>query len=417
MAAMDCRAVGIADRDLAAGVDFLQQLQEQEKLTFLSLNLVDAEDKKPVFTGSILRKVGDLTIAVLAVTDEQALKGRNSKYLILPWQNLLADAVASVSENADMVILMSSYPDKVNREIAESVAGIDLMLVSGHAAGNRIPVTIKDTLVLRVAPQGKYTGMIRINWTEAGKWGQNTIGQLKVEQNALDRINWQIGRMKKRLKGDKLTNNPAYQKLLADKKQRQQSIEKLKNSDQQPDKQLSSFVNNFIDLKASMPEDRQVQEIIDQTTREVNRLNKKRIRKPADRKHGSLKMMTGWEKCRQCHPEQTRFWQTTAHARAVQTLEKDNQQFNEDCLLCHVTLPFYDIERVTAEQLLLSLPRSLQTVGCESCHGAGRAHSTAPETVSPLLPGEKTCLPCHTPDRDDNFVFAEKAGKIRCPRG
>jgi nitrate/TMAO reductase-like tetraheme cytochrome c subunit len=415
MAAMECRAVGIATQDLAAGVDFLKQLQEEEKLTWLSMNLVGKEDKKPVFAGSLLIKEGGLTIAVAGLTDEQALTGRDSAYTILPWQTVVANTISSISSKADMVILLSSYPDPVNRKIAESVSGIDLILASGHSPGNRIPLTIKETLLARVAVQGKYLGMMRINWTEAKKWADNSPGQLKSKQNELDRINWRIGRLQRRIKGAELAADPNYQQLLIDKKQVQQAITDLKNSKTKPADSLSTFSNSFIPLKAAMPEDRQIQKIIDQTTQEVNTLNKKRVHKP-DR-HSSLKSMTGWQKCRQCHPEQTRFWQTTAHARALQTLEADNQQFNEACLLCHVTLPFYESQRVTAEQLLLSLPGSLQTVGCESCHGSGLAHSSAPETVSPLLPKEKTCLSCHTPDRDDNFIFAEKVGKIRCPRG
>ena len=415
MVAMDCRAVGIASRDLAAGVDFLKQLQQEEKLPWLSMNLVGKEDKQLVFAGSQLIKVGELTIAVLAITDEQALAGKDSSYTILPWQLVLADTVASISEKADMVILLSSYQDKINRTIAESVSGIDLILASDHSPANRIPLTVKDTLMARVAAQGKYLGMMRINWTAAKKWASNTPGELRSKQNELDRINWQIGRMERRVKGAELANDQRYKKLLTDRQTVQQTIKGLKNSKPEASKELSSFNNLFIPLKASMPEDPQIQKIIDQTTLEVNKLNKKRVRKPSQ--HSSLKTMTGWQKCRECHPEQTRFWQTTAHAKAVQTLVADNQQFNEECLLCHVTLPFYESQRVTAEQLLLSLPESLQTDGCESCHGPELAHSSAPETVNPLLPKEKTCLPCHTPDRDDNFVFAEKVGKIRCPRG
>ena len=128
-----------------------------------------------------------------------------------------------------------------------------------------------------------------------------------------------------------------------------------------------------------------------------------------------MKTVVGWQKCRECHAEQTAFWQTTDHSKALQSLQAINQQFNEDCLLCHVTLPSYDPARVRADNLLQQLPKSLQMVGCESCHGAGAAHAGQPEAIRTVKIDETVCLTCHTPDHDDNFVFSDKVGKVRCP--
>ncbi len=128
-----------------------------------------------------------------------------------------------------------------------------------------------------------------------------------------------------------------------------------------------------------------------------------------------MKTMAGWKKCQECHTGQTGFWQTTDHSRSLRSLVTDNQQYNEDCLLCHVTLPYYDAERVRADRLLLQLPKNLQMVGCESCHGSGAAHAGDPESVRTVKVGEKVCLTCHTPDHDDNFIYLEKINKVRCP--
>ena len=418
MEAMDCRAMGIAAQDLAGGIDLLKELQDSEKLTWLSMNLVANKTRRPIFAPLVNTEVGGTRIAILGLTDEQAGSPDNGQYTILPWQQVLPEVLAGIDKSTEMVILLSSYPQVINQEIARTVQGIDLILQSGHSAANKPPQKTGNSLLAQVAGQGKYIGMMRINWTEAGQWGVNFAEQIRAEQNRLDRINWQIGRMEKRGQDKNPGKKERYSQLLADRQQSEQKIVALKKARQGAIAEPCSFRNRFIALKSSLPEDRQVQAIIDQTTSEVNRLNRKlRVRSRGRQQHTSLSLLAGWQQCRQCHPKQTAFWQTTDHAKAWQTLEEGNQQFNEDCLLCHVTLPYYTPARVRAEKLLLQLPLSLNNVGCESCHGPAAAHSKQPQAVRPLLPNKETCLGCHSPDHDDDFIFSDKLQKVRCPQG
>ncbi len=417
MQTMNCRAVSIAAQDLAGGLDLLKHIQDEQKLNWLSMNLVDKNTSQPIFAPFLDTEIGDTTITILGLTDEQAAQGKDENYTILPWQEVLPEIVKEMDSRTDMIILLSSYPEEVNREIGRTVKGIDLILESGHGGSNLAPHRVEDTLIARVGARGKYIGMMRINWTEAGKWGRNLSEQLRAEQNRLDRINWQIGRMQKRSPEKDLQTDRRYQRLLATREKSIQKIAELKKRKKLATGEPCSFSNRFIGLKSSLPEDKEIQAIVDQTTREVNRLNRNRMRNSTKQSHPSLQTMAGWPRCQKCHPLQTAFWQTTDHADALKTLEQDNQQFNEECLLCHVTLPYYDAARVKSEKLLLQLPGSLKTVGCESCHGPGAVHSEQPESTLLVKPEQRICTGCHTPDHDDNFVFGDKIGRVRCPRG
>jgi len=416
MQAMNCRAVGIAAQDLAGGINLLKEIQNKQKLNWLSMNLVDSTTKQTIFAPWVDTRISSINITILGVTDERANPGKNTGYTILPWQDVLPEVVAKVEIRADMIILLSSYPDNINKEIARTVQGIDLILESAHGSSNQNPHKVEDTLLARVGARGKYVGMMRINWTDAGQWGQNFSEQIRVEQNRLDRISWQIGRMEKRAQKKDQKADERYQHLLATKELSIQKIEELKKTKELATGEPCSFTNRFIGLKSTMPEDREIQAIVDQTTREVNRLNRNRMRNSRKQQHSSMDTLAGWQKCQKCHPIQTAFWQTTDHSRALETLEEADQQFNEDCLLCHVTLPYYDAARVKSEKLLLQLPQSLKNVGCESCHGPAAAHSRQPESIRTVLPDEKTCKGCHTPDHDDNFIFADKLQQVGCPR-
>jgi 2',3'-cyclic-nucleotide 2'-phosphodiesterase (5'-nucleotidase family) len=417
MELMDCKAAGIAPQDLAGGIDRLKKFQKEQNLNWVSANLVDQESKKPVFSTLIKTQAGSTKVAILGLTDDGYQPGDKNSYTLLSWKDVLPEYLARAKEEADMVILLSSYPEPINRDIAQTFDGIDVILQSGHASANQAPLKIKNTLLARVSARGKYLGMMRVHWTETGKWGQDLAKKIRKEQNKLDRISWQIGRMEKKKPVNELKTIPRYTALVADKEKSQQQIQMLQKEKDAGANDPCSFTNQFIGLKTSTPEDKEVQAILDQTTREVNSLNKNRKRSASVSHQTSLDKLAGSQQCQECHPSQVAFWKATNHAKAWQTLENDNQQFNDDCLICHVTLPYYDLARVKKEQLLVQLPEKFRDVGCESCHGLAATHIKTPESSQPVLPQKETCLQCHTDEHDDNFIYAEKLKKIRCPKG
>ena len=356
--------MGIGAHDLAGGLGLLKELQERHNTTWLSMNLVDPEKKEPVFTPYLITEVGGLKIALLGLTDDQG--GHNDEdeqdkgYIVLPWQDLLPQTLAEVKKKVDLTILLSSYSYEVNKEIAETVDGLHMILESGHAAPTTEPYPVENTLIAQTGTRGKYLGMMRIEWNKAGKWSEPT-----------------------------------------------------RNSS--PDNDTCKYINQFIPLNTSLPEDPEVKKIIDQTIQKVNEINKKRIsRAGLNQPLLTLQDVAGSEKCQECHADQMKIWQDSRHAQAWTTLEKKNQQFNEDCLLCHVTLPFYDADRVKAGNLLLMMPKTLKNIGCEACHGPGAAHSAGKGKIPAARPDEKVCLQCHTPEHDDNFIFSDKARKLKC---
>ncbi|MCI5148983.1 MAG: hypothetical protein D3916_06275, partial [Candidatus Electrothrix sp. MAN1_4] len=148
---MDCRAVGIGPHDLAGGFGLLQELQKRHNTTWLSMNLVDPEKKEPIFTPYLITEVGELKIALLGLTDDQG--GHNDKdeqnkgYIVLPWQDLLPQTLAEVTKKVDMTILLSSYPYQINKEIAETVNGLHMILESGHASPTTDPYPVENTLI------------------------------------------------------------------------------------------------------------------------------------------------------------------------------------------------------------------------------------------------------------------------------
>ncbi len=101
--------------------------------------------------------------------------------------------------------------------------------------------------------------------------------------------------------------------------------------------------------------------------------------------------------CGFCHPSVHSEWETTAHGRALETLEAVGQGTNPACLPCHTVgygEPGGFIDRATTN--------ALAGVQCESCHGPGGPHVSniqdaslrPPASIKMLDPN--ICGKCHT---------------------
>jgi hypothetical protein len=135
----------------------------------------------------------------------------------------------------------------------------------------------------------------------------------------------------------------------------------------------------------------------------------------------------GDNRCRTCHIQQHKAWSETAHARSMATLAggdsakiaamaakleievRGRADRTDGCVTCHVTgfrlpggYPRADSARNAA----------VAAVGCESCHGPGSLHISAPvadkkRTIDPG--GEAACRQCHTAVLSPDFDFAAYA--------
>lgn len=123
---------------------------------------------------------------------------------------------------------------------------------------------------------------------------------------------------------------------------------------------------------------------------------------------GAAAGLAGSDACMSCHNDAYNTWHASAHAKALRTLEQEHQDRDPDCVGCHVVGldradGFNPPERVTG----------LDAVGCESCHGGGKAHVTAPfENPMPKV-GKESCMTCHVPDHSPTFDYESYWEKIK----
>ena len=423
-------AVGVGKNDLAAGLSFLKTQADRSKFIWLSANLVRRSDGQPIFSASLTRKIGDMTVGIIGLTghDGKTQFKPDDDAVILPWQDILPRRIAELSDECDMVILLSNYSNEQNKEIANTFPGIHLIVQSQPRGGNSNPQLINKSLMAQTGKEGKYLGWMLIDWQKSRSWGRNgAVKDLAVKKQELDGINGRISRIEHREPKESLVSNTSYQNLIKKREQLQTSINFLESelSDyRQTGRVPSTYENNFITLEADLPDQPAVEKIVKTVKENINRTGKKSVAvataaagKPGDKRLAETPFV-GWRACEKCHKPQTEFWERTDHSAAYQTLVEAEQQFNLDCVGCHVTAKYETIKISDNDADLLTLPSELKQVGCEICHGPGRFHAASrdPKSIS-RRPAASVCLRCHTPERDEKFNYKNDLIRIACPAG
>jgi len=420
-------AVAVGRNDLTGGLSFLQQQAARTKFAWLSANLVNKSTGKSLFPAYLVRKVGSISIGIIGLTGydgSDRFLGKEDAAL-LSWQKVLPDLVAELAAQCDLLILLSNNELKQNQEIAESFPDIHLIIQSTPRSKNFPPQLHNKTLIAQTGKQGKYLGWMLVNWQKSKTWGRaGAAKELATKKQELDGLNGRIGRIERREKKEDLRENPGYQKLLVSRDQLlseiiflENEIFDLKKTGQAP----STFENHFIDLDINLPDQPEVKQIVEATKLKVNKAGRNQADTSATSETlNELELeklsFTGWMTCALCHFPQTEFWKTTDHFSAFQTLTEQEQQFNLNCLPCHVTSQYKDIKISNNETLLLSLPVQLLQVGCEICHGPGKNHavSQTPSDIS-RKPDMTICIRCHTSERDEDFNYYNDIERIACP--
>jgi Cytochrome c554 and c-prime len=415
-------AVGIGPFDMAGGLDFLQT-DGAEDFPWISANILD-ENKQPLFSQWISKEIQGVHVIITALSapPQQVFP----TITIAPWESILPELLSQLTkENTDpFIILLSSLSREENRLIAEQYPAINILLGANQHQKNASPQLINNTIVTQTKKQGQYQGLLKINFGKQRTWGQDREKQVADLQNRLGSLNWQLKRLKK--KSAKSTSEEKYSSTIARLQQDQEkikakltSLQKTITQEQSSGTLSDQYQSRFIALKKNLPNDVNTDKILLDLNQKVRQLHKRPLKlHTGDIKESFLPDhdLIGFRVCESCHPTQTKFWQTTQHANAYMTLVKKEKNLDLECLPCHVTRNLFTNEQNIPKERLLSFPRKLQAVGCESCHGSGKKHSINPEQFKMVRQPEKDiCLTCHTPEHDDDFDYETKLVLISCP--
>jgi hypothetical protein len=176
---------------------------------------------------------------------------------------------------------------------------------------------------------------------------------------------------------------------------------------------VENQVNRYVALDSSIPDDLVALEAVTSAHTEFTSEQTKSANTQftgggtAALENAALSPFVGGATCAGCHVAEDEIWSKSRHAHAMATLENKNQQFDNECVRCHVV----GFEK-GGFQSLITTPQ-FANVQCESCHGPGRAHAGNPGQPYGQVRTPAGCVQCHAPPNDPDFDFGVYWPKIK----
>jgi hypothetical protein len=339
-------AIGLGEKDLAFGREYLRAAQQEHGLNFVSTNAVDDASGELLFAPYRVVEKGGKKVGFLAVVSPE-------RHVVAPVEEALAadgirllDPSESVrqylpelSSKTDVVVLLAHTGIETAEFLAEDL-DVDAVIVGHYPAILDDPKRRGDVVVAMAGSKSDRFGTLELTFDAAGK--------------LMD------------AKGDAV-------RLLS----------------QGPmDGEIHAL---FEDLDRAQKEMRREHQLANQRQRE-QKAQEDRIAAVVE--HNGI---LGAESCKSCHVPQFEAWSQTPHATAFATLAEADAWDDPECVGCHVT-GIADKHHVADA----NLPPEVWNVQCEECHGIGFQHA---RDGSFLGAGESTCRRCHDAENSPEFDY------------
>ena len=346
MALMRYDAVNLGPTDVSLTRDELVALvKAHPSLPFVSCNVLDARSRRPVVKPYVVRRFGGYRIGITGVTGNQ-LDAVGEGLMIVPPIEALSQWAPKVAKRCDYLVVAAFVDRATMEEIARKFYEVDAVLGGDVPQSSGYAETVNRATLFAVTDRGKLIGRVALKRSEAGA--------------------------------------------------------------------LELVAGTGLAVKDSLPTDPRVVAVVDAFKGELKR---RRIEFAESAEHldpiaapprsAEADHYVGSQACQECHAPCYAVWQKSAHLRSLEVLRPRNNQYDPECLPCHVLGYGASDGYVSEEKTPL-----LACVQCESCHGRGAKHveahkaGEAPMVSSLRAVTPNTCIKCHDEENSENFTYA-----------
>ena len=162
-------AVALGGMDFRMGPDVLREQIQAADFAVLSANTLDPKTDFFWDAGDAILEREGHRIALIGLTDPNiAAEVTNSQVKVLEPVQALLDTVASVQDEADIIIVLSHLGMLFDVNLGRVVSGIDL-IVSGKDKEVYIPpLNANGIVIVSAGSRGEYVGQIDLQFDAAG---------------------------------------------------------------------------------------------------------------------------------------------------------------------------------------------------------------------------------------------------------
>lgn len=267
-AEMDYDAVNVGPADMAAGIDFLLEL---DKVPWVSANFFTPSGD-PVFHEYLIRKIEHFSLAIIGLTSPPVLP--EESFVYRHWEEVLPPLIARVSEEAEFIILLSALPQQENLTLARRFPQIRIIFSADLSRTNAPPRLINNAIITQTAYQGRYLGRLGVANGKATTWQRGNISRQKIEQQ-IQSLESRINRFE--TLSVKTGEKPQAIAVLSAEKKKLQNL--LKKHQQEPHGKTSSYEVGFTPLTTSIPEEKKISSIVAEIKRKIHFFYEEKRRK------------------------------------------------------------------------------------------------------------------------------------------
>ena len=174
-------AMVLGSEDFHLGLDVLLQRMEEAEFSILSANVVYSGTGQLFATPYVIKGIGDHKAAIIGLTNQEAANAAGGDVVVLDPLEALRDLMDEVSEEADVIIVLSHLGTVVDMQIAGEVDGIDL-IIGGQSRDVLDPPLwdeLSSTVIAQAGYQGRWIGVVKLDivsqGTVAGHEGQVVV--------------------------------------------------------------------------------------------------------------------------------------------------------------------------------------------------------------------------------------------------
>ncbi|KYF82372.1 hypothetical protein BE17_47015 [Sorangium cellulosum] len=404
------------ENDWALGAEALGKYKEQAGAAPLASNVEGAQ-------GVVVRDVSGVKVGLVGVSDP---KGRTGAYPAGVKAGPAIEAMkAGIEEakkqGAKVLVGLAALPRGEALRLADNVPELNVLVLGKPSErgdindGQKPPVVIGSTLVVETPNHLQSVAVVDLFIRGSGDGPlvfADAGGVAKADE--LISLSARIRELEIRLNAWEGDNRVAP-KDVADRKA---DLEKLRAEKAQLEAAETKVSGSFfrysaVEVREKLGADKDVAGQLLAYYKRVNAHNKEAFadRVPEKPAKGEASYI-GIDACTNCHDEERKVFDGTAHARAYATLQQDFKEFNLDCVSCHVT--GYGKPGGST----VTHNASLLNVQCEECHGPGSLHAKDPEKkgLIVLSPPPESCVSqCHHPPHVEGFEPMSKIQLILGP--
>ena len=340
-------AIGLGEKDLAYGKDYLRAAETEQKLKFVCSNAVDDASGEPLFAPYLVTEKAGTRVGFLAVISPE-------RHVTAPVEELLAKEK----------IRLLDPSEAVRKYLPELRTKADVVVLLAHTGIETAEFLAQDLAVDAVIV-GHYPAIL----DEPTRHGDTVLAMAGSKSDRFGTLDLTLG----------------------------------------PDGKIAEAKGDAVRLLIQGPTDGEIQNLFEELDRKQKDMRRDRaLAQQRDREQMHQQELVaavtehngilGAESCKNCHTPEYEAWSQTPHATAFATLAEADAWDDPQCVGCHVT-GLADKRHVVDA----NLPPEVWNVQCEECHGIGFQHA---RDGSYLGAGESTCRRCHDPENSPEFDYA-----------